>query len=214
MLQKHCNQTGNLLYIVEAEDAVGDTRQPLNKEQKLIVAGMPSEDRRPGENTTKRLRHRLEIAKGMKIMVTLNLATEADLTNGSRGTVEDIVLDPRERVSSEEIGKDGTVWLQYPPAMILFRPAHYEFEPFPGLEPELIPIFLSKVTFNMHYCNNPRIQVHQRQFPLCRAYTLKIKVRLLNMSLLTLDLPENFPLICLRPMLHYPTAAGVTRLGC
>jgi hypothetical protein len=170
MLRKHCSQTGNLLYIVEAEDVVGDSRQPLNMEQKLIVAGMPSEDRRPGENTTKRLRHRLEIAKGMKIMVTLNLATEADLANGSRGTVEDIVLDPRERVSSQEIGKDGTVWLQYPPAMILFRPAHYEFEPFPGLEPGLVPIFPSEVTFNIHHRNNPRTQVHRRQFPLCGAY--------------------------------------------
>jgi hypothetical protein len=34
MLWKHYNQTSNLLYIVEAEDVVGDTRQPLNMEQK------------------------------------------------------------------------------------------------------------------------------------------------------------------------------------
>jgi hypothetical protein len=115
MLRKHYNQTSNLLYIVEAKDAVGDNRQPLNMEQKLIVAGMPLEDRRPGENTMTRLCHHLEIAKGMKIMVTLNLATEADPTNRSRGTVEDIMLNPQERVSSQEIAKDGTIWLQYPP---------------------------------------------------------------------------------------------------
>jgi hypothetical protein len=170
MLRKHCNRSGNLLYIVEAEDSVGDSRVLLNMEQRLLVASMSPEDSRPGQNTTKKLRHRLEIAKGMKIMVTLNLATEADLANGSRGIVEDIVLDPRERVSSEEIGDDGTVWLQYPPAMILFRPFHYEFEQFPGFEPGLIPIFPSEVTFNIHYKNNPKTQIHRRQFPLCAAY--------------------------------------------
>ena len=51
------------------------------------------------------------------------------------------MLDLRERVSSEEIGDDGTVWLQYPLAMILFRPFHYEFEQFPGFEPGVISIF-------------------------------------------------------------------------
>jgi hypothetical protein len=107
----------------------------------------------------------------MKIMVTLNLAMEADLANRSRRTVEDIVLNPQEGVSLHEIGKDGTVWLQYPYAMILFRPAHYKFEPFLRLEPGLISIFPSEVTFNIHYKNNPKTQIHQRQFPLCEAYT-------------------------------------------
>jgi hypothetical protein len=32
----------------------------------------------------------------MKAMVLINLATDAHLTNRSRGLVEDIILDPRE----------------------------------------------------------------------------------------------------------------------
>lgn len=98
---------------------MGNGQVILNMEQKLIVASMSLEDSRPGGSTTKKLCHCLEVAKGMKVMVTLNLMTEADLTNRSRGIVENIVLDLRERVFSKGISGDGTVWLQYPLAMIL-----------------------------------------------------------------------------------------------
>jgi hypothetical protein len=47
----------------------------------------------------KKLKHRLKIAVSIKVIVTLNLATEADLTNSSRGTIKNIILDPREHVS-------------------------------------------------------------------------------------------------------------------
>jgi hypothetical protein len=36
----------------------------------------------------------MEVAIGMKAMVIINIATEADLANGTRGMVTDIVLDP------------------------------------------------------------------------------------------------------------------------
>jgi hypothetical protein len=170
MLRKHCGNTGNILYVVDAEDTVGEGRCLLNMEQKMIVAGLPLEDRKSTSTSIKQLRHRLESAIGMKVMITLNLATEADLANGSRGIIEDIVLDPRERVTRDDIGTDGIVWLRYAPTMILFRPFHYEFAPFPGMEEGLIPIFLSEVTFNIHYHNNPKTQIHRHQYPVCVAY--------------------------------------------
>ena len=103
-------------------------------------------------------------------MVTLNLATEADLANGSRGIIEDIILDPRERLDKTAIDEHGVVWTKYLPAMILFKPFFYEFEPFPGLGPGLIPIFPSQVKFSIHYANNPKTQVNCRQFPLVAGY--------------------------------------------
>jgi ATP-dependent exoDNAse (exonuclease V) alpha subunit len=106
----------------------------------------------------------------MKVMVTLNLATEADLANGSRGTIQDIILDPREQLNRSAIDEHGVVWTKYPPAMILFKPFFYEFEPFPGLEPGLIPIFPTQVKFNIHYGTNPKTQIHRRQFPLVAGY--------------------------------------------
>ena len=35
----------------------------------------------------------------VQVMVTLNMATKADLADGSRGTIEDLVLDPREEIN-------------------------------------------------------------------------------------------------------------------
>jgi hypothetical protein len=88
---------------------------------------------------TRKVTQRIEFVIGMQVMVTLNVATEADLANGSRGIIHDIILDPREQIASEDVNDDGIVWLQYPPAMILFQPFHHEFDPFPGLEAASFP---------------------------------------------------------------------------
>ena len=96
-------------------------------------------------------------------MVTLNVATEANLANNSRGTIEDIVLDPREEINGARHDQDGVVWLQYPPAMILFQPFHYKFEPLLSLEPGLILTFPSEVSFNINYQQNSHTTVHWRQ---------------------------------------------------
>jgi hypothetical protein len=152
-LRKHSAKTGNYLYVVDAEDTVGNKREPANMEQKVTIASMKLDD-------TKRLTNRIEICVGMLVMVMLNLATKADLANGSWGIIEDIVLDPREEADKLRPTDEGIIWLQYPLAMILFRPFHYEFEPFPGFEPGLIPIFLSKQNFNIHYRQNPKTKIH------------------------------------------------------
>ena len=107
---------------------------------------------------------------GMKIMVTLNLATEADLANGSRGTIEDIVLDSREQLTKNDVDQSGVVWTKYPPSMILFRPFHYKFDPFPGFAVGLIPIFPSEVKFTIHDGKNTKLQINRRQFPLVGGY--------------------------------------------
>jgi ATP-dependent exoDNAse (exonuclease V) alpha subunit len=132
-------------------------------EERVTIAGMKPE-------ATENLTHRIELAIGMLVMVTFNIATEADLANGSRGVIEDIVLDPRERVEMADLDDEGVVWLQYPPAMVLFRPFHFEFQPFPGLDPGLIPIFPSEVHFTIHTHENPSSRVHRRQYPMTAAY--------------------------------------------
>jgi hypothetical protein len=162
-LRKHCAKTGNILYICDAEDTIGNDRRPTNFEQKVIIAGMSLDQ-------TRKIGQRIEFAIGMQVMVTLNVSTEADLANGSRGTIEDVVLDPRELVGNTDRNEDGEVWLEYPPAMILFRPFHYEFDPFPGLQPGLIPIFPSEVNFTIHYQQDSKAKVIRRQFPICAGY--------------------------------------------
>ena len=75
---------------------------PLNFEQKTTVAGMKMDE-------TKRLSHQIVFALGMVVMVTLNVATEADLVNGSRGIIDDIILDPREDREALNVDNTGFV---------------------------------------------------------------------------------------------------------
>jgi ATP-dependent exoDNAse (exonuclease V) alpha subunit len=55
--------------------------------------------------------------------------------------------------------------------MMVFKPLHYKFPPFSEMDPGLIPIFSSEVTFNIYYQNNPKTKITQRQYPLSAAYT-------------------------------------------
>jgi hypothetical protein len=158
-LQKHCRQTGNNLYICDVEDSIGNDTTPVDMEQNTIIAGMKVKD-------TKNLTNRIELAIGMQAMITYNVATEADLANGSRGTIEEIILDPRDTSTTADCDEDGVIWLQYPPSMIVFKPNHHEFAPFPGL----IPIFPSEGTFSIDYRHNHLTKVHRRQYPMCGGY--------------------------------------------
>lgn len=96
-----------------AEDTL-KTGAELPPLAKLKIAEM-------NEKSTRGLHDWIEIALGMKAMVLVNIATEADIANGTTRTIEDILLDPRE---SKTINADaeGRVQLKYPPALFLFRP--------------------------------------------------------------------------------------------
>ena len=65
------------------------------------------------------LPNKVELAVGMKAMVLMNIATGADLANGSRGIITSIVLNPREPVHDNSA---STVYLHFPPVVVLFLP--------------------------------------------------------------------------------------------
>lgn len=159
-LKKHCQETGQIRYIVHAEDTLkpNDEQVPLNVRVK--VASLP-------EKSTSRLREVVEIAIGMKAMVVLNLATEADIANGTRGTITDIKLDPREPPVHPD--DQGVVKLRYPPVMVLFQPDCGTDIAFEGLPRGVVPITPSMSSFNVQ----TRKQVHKirrRQLAITPGY--------------------------------------------
>jgi ATP-dependent exoDNAse (exonuclease V) alpha subunit len=80
--------------------------------------------------------------------------------------------------------------------MILFKPFHYKFDPFPGLAPGLIPIFPSKVKFNIPYGNNPKTKIHGRQYQLCIAYAFtnhKAQGQTIEYVIVNIGLTKKFP---------------------
>jgi hypothetical protein len=112
-LKRHCLRTGNVHYIVSSEDYIkGTMTTPTNDVRREIA--------RTKERLTGKLSDRIEIAVGMKAMIKYNISTEGDVANGTRGTIEEIILDPREEPPKPD--EVGVVRLKYPPAVILFKP--------------------------------------------------------------------------------------------
>ncbi|KAF9495766.1 hypothetical protein BDN71DRAFT_1390893 [Pleurotus eryngii] len=100
-------------------------------------------------------------------MVLLNISTESDLANGSRGIVTDIFLDSREGDLKVDA---GVVKLRYPPACVVFKLDHLSFPCFEGLGPNEIPIFPSETTFKFTTGTGNKITAKRRQLALTPAY--------------------------------------------
>ena len=84
----------------------------------------------------------------MKVMVTINISTEADLVNRTWGVINDIILEHREHLEKKEIDS-GNVTLVYLPVMIMFQPVESTFPRFEGFEDGEIPLFPLEYTFRI-----------------------------------------------------------------
>ncbi|KAJ7028351.1 hypothetical protein C8F04DRAFT_886815, partial [Mycena alexandri] len=117
-VRKMCEDSKRQLYVCRAQDT--HRGRALNLEERHNLAAHLSKKTRRGQKGTmqvKDLPHEIEIAIGMKVMVTSNLETDLDLTNGARGEIVDIILDPDE----PPVGDEPVVRLQKMPAYILVK---------------------------------------------------------------------------------------------
>ncbi|KAH9164716.1 hypothetical protein EDB89DRAFT_1833444, partial [Lactarius sanguifluus] len=157
MVTRHCGNTGQRHYIVYALDS--SENRPLTRAERIVIAHLRLED-------TSRLPNKINLAVGMKAMVLENIAPNADLTNGSRGTISDIILDPREVLDD---ANTTTIRLQFPPAAVLFKPQSNKKTKLNGLPMGIVPIFPSNRKF--HLGGETGFSVDRRQLPLTPAYT-------------------------------------------
>ena len=67
--------------------------RPLTIRERYAVAARCKDNKK---TKCKELPTSLELAIGMQVMVTYNIETEADLTNGARGEITEIVLHSEE----------------------------------------------------------------------------------------------------------------------
>ena len=159
-LEGHCRRSGNHKYIISAEDTVRETGEVPDMKTKLAIAGLK-------DDATKNLKMRTELAVGMKAMVVLNIATEADVANGTRGTVEGFVLDPRENSTTPD--DEGCIHLQYPPPVIYFKPEMQTTTVFEGVPEGIIPISPSMVRFNVDV-EGAKVKMERRQLAIVPGY--------------------------------------------
>ncbi|QRV95124.1 Helitron helicase-like domain at N-terminus [Ceratobasidium sp. AG-Ba] len=152
---RHCQRTGHQLFICPAFDTCVDngSRRPITLYEQYASIKNASSKRNPrkGRREKNGLPDEVPIAIGLKIMVTLNVDTNIDVTNGARGEIVGIKLDPNEPRFSDE---DSVVSLQRLPAYILVKLNRTRAATLPGLEDGVIPII-----------------------PACKSYSLTLPIR-------------------------------------
>ncbi len=171
--RKWCANTGNQLFICSAEDRIRNGSDRVSEELSL---GEQHAVAMRGQSVNRRRRQDLprtvELAKGMKVLVTSNLETDLDLTNGARGVIVDIVLDPEE----PPIGEGPVIHLQHLPLYVLVKMSRTRASRLPGLDPGVIPV--QPMTSTMRIKLNTKTKtgaamqrtVYRRQYPITPAY--------------------------------------------
>ena len=129
-VRKACRESGNQLFICTAEDTIGG--RELNLPERYAVA---MQLKIQGRQKRKDLPWRIEIEKGMKVLVMDNIETDLDVTNGARGKIVNIILHPDEPPIDEN---EPVVYLQYIPAYIFIKLSHTRASRLEGLEDVVI----------------------------------------------------------------------------
>jgi len=159
-VRKWCRTSREQLFVCTARDEIRG--RELSRKEKYVMASRHGENKR---KKCKDLPWKIEIAKGMKVMVTNNLKTDLDVTNGARGEIVDIVLHP-----DEPLLPDGPIVnLKHPPAYVLVKLERTKASPLPGLETGVIPIepIASKMKIIV---NGSARTVTRHQLPMTAAY--------------------------------------------
>src|SRR6266436_9720220 len=89
----------------------------------------------------------IEVAVGLKVMVTHNIDTTHQIANGAQGEIVRIILDPCEDPKEQDGAQD--VELSYPPACVLIQLNSYALMSIQDLDPAVIPIFAIYQSFQI-----------------------------------------------------------------
>ena len=161
-VRKLCAESGRQLFICVARDTIKG--KPLSLVQRYALASRHKTD---GRRRRKDLPESIHLALGMKVMVTNNLQTDLDITNGARGIITDIILDPDE----PELGEDPIVTLKYLPACILVRLSRTRAGQLPGLDSGVIPIQRVSSAMQIKVGKDKTRTVTRTQYPITGAYS-------------------------------------------
>lgn len=156
-----CNKTQ--LFISQAYDTCDGKPLTLREQHAVMIK---SGDK--GKNREERagLSNAVELAIGMKVMVTINVVTDLDVANGSRGEIVDILLDERE---TENDSTNSIVRLQYPPCYVLVKLSRTKAKRLCGLPEQVIPIVPVSKTFTIDM-EDRKETITRLQLPMTPAY--------------------------------------------
>jgi hypothetical protein len=163
--RKWCRKNNQQLFICTAEDTI--SKRPLTLRERYHLALRLKNERR---QQRKDLPTKITIAKGMKVLVTDNVETDLDITNGARGEIVDIILHPDE----PPIGDEPIIKLEFLPLYILVKLDRTRASKLDKLEEGVIPIQYAQTTMEIKIPNGEgktvRRTVKRKQFPMTAAY--------------------------------------------
>ena len=157
--QKECTESKNRLFACPSLDTIKGS--PLTLEERYALASLPKKSRK----RDKGLPEFIHLAIGMNVMVTNNLQTDLDITNGARGVVTSIILSPDEPPLDE--GPVHT--LKYLPECVLVKLSRTRAAALPSLEEGVIPIHRVSTKTQIRIRGKSRT-VTRTQFPITGAY--------------------------------------------
>jgi hypothetical protein len=168
----HCRQTGHQLINSPAYDT--HNNNPLSQTLRALVQSRTyatSEGGSTAKGDPGGLPDVVQIAIGMKVMVTYNVETELDIANGARGTVERIIIDNAEDEGTASTELACVRDLARPPLCVLVRlsKADVKWE-IPGLERGVVPITPIRNRFQVALPNGTKPTLWRTQLPLTPAY--------------------------------------------
>lgn len=161
-LMKHCINSGERMFISVAEDFTGPEGLKPSLGHRVTIAGMKTKE-------TQNLEAEVEVAVGMPVMVMSNVATDASLANGQRGIITELVLDPRDKTTYMD-EETAITKLNYPPAMIMFKPSKPTNISIPGVPNGCVPLFPKEVKFSIKDNNGITTKITRRQYPITPAF--------------------------------------------
>lgn len=167
--RKHCAETGSTLFICPAEDRIGTrTNEELSLAQRWGIA-MKKGSRSATRKEKNGLPDQVELAIGMKVMVTYNVETELDVANGARGTIVDIILDEDE---PDYDHSRHEVKLRRVPAFVLVKLDRTKAGKLEGLDEGVLPLEPMERHYEITLPDRKKTRktVHRRQLTLTAAY--------------------------------------------
>lgn len=167
MLKKHCHDKGLSLFICPSKDTTNG--RTLSEAEKSAVHNRKGKGSSRGD--VNGLPGFIEIAVGMKVMVTANVDTDIDIANGSRGEITAVILDPQEEFTE---GVQNVIHLRYLPMYILVKMSRTRAIQLDGLDPGVVPILPAKrkITIKVRETSGNTVQrtITRIQFPITPAY--------------------------------------------
>ena len=163
-LQKHGDHAHHVIFQCHAEDTIKG--RPLTLAERYAAA-----THRSGGQRKQVLSNIIEIAIGAQVMVTQNVETDLDITNGARGVIVDILLSPDEPVISHI---EPVIKLKHLPVCILVKLNRTRATQLKDLEESVIPVEPACKPFRIQ-CKSSEDKiitrvVRRRQYPITAAY--------------------------------------------